>query len=557
PVMAQPSSPRLASRAPTALPVVVAGLFACAWMALRWPLPEWMLRDNDWLHQLGGANQILRGEHPFIDWRTDFGPLRYYPSALAQLLLGERTLSELLLVTVAYTAAYAMLFRYMWLASGRLPIAAALLFVSLMLAPRLFKYYVMLGPVLCLGASWRYIDRPGRASLAWLAAAVTLTGLFRIDFGAYAALAAVVTIATEPAPARARLLQVVRLCGYAALFASPWLVWLAVRGGIDNYLLDTFSNAPRHAAAMSLPFPRFDWSAPLLAPGNALALLYLCFYSLPLIAVVAAAGLHTPGEHRAWRKVVCTAALAQAVLLHAAHRSGYSHLLQSIPICFVLLAWLAGRAWPRGRTLFAASRPALVGTAALAIALGVAAWGAVRVGGWPSRQAGRGLAAFSQHGMPRSALVDHLAATHPDDPLLGAIEYVRRCTEPTDHLIALPPWIGVYYFADRKFAGGQPVWSPGFFSTDLDQRRWIDTVRRQRPALAIGDGSYTLDGRPERRFATYSHLVMQYVLAQYAPIGSFGPIALRARPPVDPASLNAGAPALCFRDMREKQVPAP
>src|SRR5690242_20523994 len=91
---------------------LVAGLVVAATM-LRWPSPITMLNDNDWAHQLGGARQILHGEHPFLDWHTDYGPLRYYPSAAAQVLLGERTLSELLLVTAGYAAAYTLLFTLM------------------------------------------------------------------------------------------------------------------------------------------------------------------------------------------------------------------------------------------------------------------------------------------------------------------------------------------------------------------------------------------------------------------------------------------------------------
>ena len=79
----------------------------------------WMLADIDCAHQLGGASQILRGEHPFVDWHTDYGALRYYPSAAAQVLFGRRTLAELLLDTTAYTVAYTLLFHLLRAASGR------------------------------------------------------------------------------------------------------------------------------------------------------------------------------------------------------------------------------------------------------------------------------------------------------------------------------------------------------------------------------------------------------------------------------------------------------
>lgn len=517
--------------------LVMAAALAAAWMALRWPLPLWMLGDNDWLHQLAGANQILHGEHPFIDWHTDYGPLRYYPSALAQLLLGPRTLSELLLVTAAYTAAYTLLYHLLWVASRRRSVAAALLIVALILAPRLFKYYVMLGAVGCLWAAWHYIERPSRSSLAILAAGVVITGLFRADFGGFAALAALVAIASRPEPFPARVRHVAGFLALAVLCLAPWVAWLTLRGGLGTYLVDTILVGPGHAAEMALPFPRFDASAPLSA-DNALFLLYACYYALPAIAVGVALWPGVCPERSERRKIITAAVLAQAVLLHAAHRSDYSHLLQAIPVDYVLLAWLAGKALSRlgGTATGFVGRVAL---AVLGVALAVSLWAGVRVGGWPSPYAGQGLAALRYHAMERGELLGYLAATAPDDSRVQAIQYVRRCMSAGDRIVALQPWTALYYFGDRMFAGGLPNWSPGFFNRDSDQTRWIETVRRQHARLILGDFSRQLDARPERTFSAYSPLVAAYVAEHYAPIGSFGPIVVRA-PATSPTTSAGG-----------------
>jgi hypothetical protein len=508
---------------------MAAALLAAAWMAMRWPLPVWMLGDNDWLHQLGGANQILRGEHPFIDWHTDYGPFRYYPSAFAQWLFGQRTLAELLLVTAAYTVGYTLLFQLLWQASGRRIVAAALLVLALILAPRLFKYYVLLGPVVCLWAAWRYIDRPSPAALASLAAAVVMTGLFRADFGAFGAIAACAAIATAPQPLRARARTLALLLGLGLLIVSPWVLWLAAHGAVASYLIDTFLVAPGHAAAMSLPFPHFDPGASLIAPANAVFLLYVCYYTLPAVAVAAAFWPGVCPERGERRKIITAAVLAQAVLVHAAHRSDYSHLLQAIPIGFVLLAWLAGRALRYRAPVQIAPLVSRAAAAVFTLALVASLWAGVRVGGWPSPYAGLGLASIGVHALPRDEMLAYLAATHPNDPRLQAVHYLQRCTAAADRIVALPPWTGLYYFADRMFAGAQPNWSPGFFSAEADQRRWIDTVQRQDVPLIFGDFSRNLDGRAERTFETYSALVSEYVATEYVPIGNVGPIAVRGR----------------------------
>ncbi|MDX2167371.1 MAG: hypothetical protein SF182_09920 [Deltaproteobacteria bacterium] len=526
--------------------LLLVALGVAGWMALRWPMPEWMLADNDWVHQLNGANQILYGEHPFIDWHTDYGPLRYYPSALAQWLLGARTLSELLLVTAAYALSYTLLFRMMWIASGRRLVAAGLLVVALIVAPRLFKYYTTLGPVLCLWLAWRYIASGTRAALASLAAGVVFTGLFRFDFGAFAGLAALVAVASAPGGWGPRLRRSAELIAWGILWVTPWIGWLVVRRSLASYLIDTLLVAPGHASAMALPFPRFDTAQPLMASGNAIFLMYVCYWALPPVTLVSALWPGVCADAPERRRMVTAAALAQAVLIHAAHRSDYSHLLQALPVGFVLVAWFAGRV-PSARVLRQPSAWVARGAAvAVALAVGAAVWGGVRVSGWPSPYAGRGLLKLGEHALARPALIERLAARRPDDARVQAIRYIERCSGPGDRVVTLPPWTGLSYFADRRFAGGQPNWSPGFFSTSADQQRWIDLVQLQHVELVFGDFTRVLDGRDERRFESYSPLIAAYVRAAYVPVGSFGPIMVWVRRGSDdappPAELS-GAPS--------------
>ncbi|MEO8601448.1 MAG: hypothetical protein ABI629_02620 [bacterium] len=527
--------------------LLVVALITLVWMALRWPTPAVLAIDGDWVHQLGGANQILHGEYPFVDWHTDYGPLRYYPSALAQWLLGACPLADLCLVSAAYSLAYAVLFRLMWIAGGSRVIAALLLFVALVLAPRLYKYYAVLGPVVCLWAAWREIERPSPRSLWLLAAAVAATALFRADFGAFTGLGAAVAVASRPGPASRPALRLAQLAALVAVWAAPWLIWLAWRGGLGTYIADTLINGPRHASGMALPFPSFDGTKPLAAPANATFLLFVSFYALPPLALVAALW---PGVCRAVaerRRLATAAVMAQAVLMHAAHRSDYTHLLQAIALCFVLCAWFAGRIWSaaaarRGR----ATAWAIAATVVLGGVLMVGLRAAMGMSGWPSPNAGAGLRAWRVHAMPRDALLAQLTAENPADTLVQAIQYVRRCTEAGDHLIALPPLIGAYYFSDRRFGGAQPAWSPGFFSTEADQQRWIDTVRRQHVPLVLGDGSRMLDNREDRLFAAYSARIIAYIDSAYVEIGRFGAIPVRALRTADtPQPWPNGLPPPC------------
>jgi hypothetical protein len=292
---------------------------------------------------------------------------------------------------------------------------------------------------------------------------------------------------------------------------------------------------------MSLPFLRFDPALPFHAPGNATFLLFVGFYAVPPVALVAALGTGLCAEVTERRRIVTAAVLAQMVLLHAAHRSDYQHLVQVIPPGLVLLAWLAGRAFAFRPIAFATTRvPGRPGLAAITLMLAVPACVGVQVEGWPRVDLRQAVETARLHAMPLDRMLAHLSAAQPENPLLEAVEYVRRCTAPTDRVVALPPLLGLYYFADRPFAGGQPAWSPGFFSAAADQRAWIARVRRQRPRVVVGDLGSGFDGRPERSFAVYSRLVSEYISTRFVPIGAFGSIVVRA--PVETAHVApAGA----------------
>ncbi len=523
------------ARLVTLLVVVAVG----ALTLLRWPTPQAMMVDGDWVHQLAGANQILHGEHPFIDWRTDFGPLRYYPSAAAQALVGTRTLAELLLVSAAYVLAYALLFRLVWRAAGSLSIALVALALALALTPHLFKYYVVLAPLLGVAALWRYIDRPDRGGLLWLAAAVVLSGLFRPDFGAYVGVGGLVALAVTPLPGDSRWRQLLRWSLLLLAWLTPWLLWCAVRGGLGAYLGDTLLTAPRHAVGMALPFPRLDWSAFFDAERNGPFWLYACFYSLPPLAVLLALRCRDATQRR---RMLATAALAAAVLGQSMHRAGYSHLLQAIAPCFVLYAWLAGLlrlAWKNGNQAGAVAGAAMLGLASVAC---ISA--AVALGGLPREYRGQGWRVWRLHALPRLEMVHRLAVEAPNDPWLCLMTFVADCTEADERIVAMRQAGGAYYFADRRFGGGLPTWSPGFFTTAADQQRWIERARRDGVRLVVGALDEEIDRRSDRRFGNFARLVNDYLTGEFEPVGSCADVPIRAAPGSVTVSA-AGAPPQC------------
>ncbi len=313
------------------------------WIGGRLPDPAVFLADPDWGHQTAGANQILLGEHPFIDFRSTYGPLTFYASALAHVLSGGRVVGEMALVVLGYALAYVLLFRLMRIAAHTARVAWPVTVAALILMPRLYKYYIVLAPALTLTAAWAHVDRPGGRTVWALGFAIALAGLFRPDFGAFAALTGIAAVALRPAPGPAvRLWRILGLLGAVLACATPWLLWVGVRGGLGEYIADSIVGAPRHAAGMALPLPVLHGPESTHAGATALLAAFVFFAVLPLAAVVVLLFRRVAVDVGERARVLTLVVLAQATLLQAAHRSEVQHLLQAIPASFVLVAWLIG-----------------------------------------------------------------------------------------------------------------------------------------------------------------------------------------------------------------------
>jgi hypothetical protein len=107
------------------------------------------------------------------------------------------------------------------------------------------------------------------------------------------------------------------------------------------------------------------------------------------------------------------------------------------------------------------------------------------------------------------------AATSPPAPALvldsgeaGLVEYLRRCTQPGDRVLA--PWFApqLYFFSDRGFAGGLVVAFGGHWSEPDRQHRIVAKLKTQSVPLVV----FQDDGSEFR--ATYP-IVDEYLRANY------------------------------------------
>ncbi len=200
-------------------------LLAFAAVVMRTPKPDYVLSDPDAGIQFAGAGQIEFGEHPFIDFRSTYGPLTFYASFVAQRIGGGTIAAELLLCALAYSVAFLLLFFCAREMGGTL-IGLICTALALAILPRFYKYYIFLGAALVMASLLGYIRRPGRGRLALLAGTTAIAGLYRPEQGMYAFVSGVTAILIVERSARRALVEFPAMI---VAVASPWLIFLVAR----------------------------------------------------------------------------------------------------------------------------------------------------------------------------------------------------------------------------------------------------------------------------------------------------------------------------------------
>lgn len=475
----------------------------------RIPTGPQLALDNDWGHQLAGANQILFGEHPFIDWHNDYGPLTFYASAAGQVLSGNRPLGEIILCLGGYILGYWLLY----LASLKLTRSSVGSFAAVLLAlvimPRPYKYYVVLCPGLVIYCMVFYAEKASRGRLWLLAFAIALSGLFRADLGVYAFLGSAVTVALAGGfPA------VLELLAASLVWCSPWFLFAVSRGALGTYLFDSTVGASRHAKGQSLPLPTGGWEL----------VLYGLVFLLPP-ALIGWLLSKRPRETGFRASLWGLGIFAALMLLQSVHRAGYHHLVQACPVCFVIVA--LGLAHARRFPARPSSLLAL-GWAVLTLLAGVILF-PISLATPRADLTGiaEDIAIFS---LPRNDYLHHVFL-HPQElgPNGPALKQILRDTKESDRILALPLLTNYNYLTGRPFGGGQMLLMNGYFSTPRDQQRMIESMEEHPVKMILIEPDLELDNMPSRKIRAYAPLLQNYFDTHYNRVAQYGQIEVLVR----------------------------
>jgi hypothetical protein len=69
----------------------------------------------------------------------------------------------------------------------------------------------------------------------------------------------------------------------------------------------------------------------------------------------------------------------------------------------------------------------------------------------------------------------------------------------------------LYYFSDRRFAGGQPNVGPGNCSTEEEQIEMVDRLSREDVALVIDIPGFAVDSLETRRIERFAPILWRYL----------------------------------------------
>lgn len=468
---------------------VLAGFMTAAFRVLSSPG-----FTNDHFMHLAWARQMVFGELPGRDFVEPGMPLVVVLSALAQ-WLAPNPLSEELLTSGMLGLAAGLTFFFVGRLSGSRLVALGATLFELALQPRLYNYPKILVPVLAILALQWYLARPSVPRLAAPAAATALAFLFRHDLGLYAGagIAVGLFVAADFNPRQWASRAWMFMVQTAALLV-PYLLFVQWSEGLLEHVRRGVEFSKGEAHQLWPPLPAFESRslAEWLEPNAATLLVWSTYMLLAVgLAWLVRARRHRTREGAAVAAAIITmfGAYVLVVLRHP--------LPTRLPDLAGILAITGG--WLISEILQALARERV----ARPVVAGVAAAGMVAVLATVTITTSTMTRLMERvddsalllgptkveeniHDIIASRTIWPWPEMWPTRELPPAIEYLDRCTNPSDRILMTWPAPEYYYFARRLFAAGHALLLPPHaFAIDLDRVQMLRWLAPQRVPIVL------------------------------------------------------------------------
>ena len=459
--------------------------------ALLWRLLTFSGFNNDHYAHLALAQQMLSGDRPVRDFLDPGWPLTYLLSAAAWRAAGDAMVVEWTITATAFAFGAAFTVVAAHRLSGSIAIAVLVALFEVLIYPRTYAYPKILAYA-AFAAVITASGVPARRRLVTLGLLVAGAFLLRHDHGVWLGFASLVylALASWGEGVRAVLQRGAIVAGVALAVLLPWLLYLALSGGVIPYFETAIEYARSEANASMLDaWPWFGMGA------DADAWLFWLFWSLPLASAALVAHRWRRGDER-WPGEL--AAVVAFVVLAAGLNAGFLRDVlrtrlpdASVPAA-ILGAWLLGEAWIRARPARRLA-PRLVQLAA-AVLVAVSAVAMSQVAELPERfersNIGSGPAAVYDRYLQVSRL---LSLPHRQDEappsrfaaiLMPFFAYLDRCTDVTERLIVTGASPDIVVLAGRPFAGDGVTFGQ-WYSSAANQPRTLERLRARRALFVI------------------------------------------------------------------------
>jgi len=213
--------------------------------------------NDDFMHR-AYAQQLLAGEWPARDF-FDYGMgLMYTVSALGQMLLGYRLLSEAVITGTAAALSTFLVYTLVRKSTDSVLAAVVAALLVLVATPRSYAYPKLIIYAVTATLWWRYVWEPRRGLAIALGIWVALAFFFRHDHGVYVAAGVVLALVAAHGVTRMWVSRCLLAGGVAFGLVAPFLVYASLQtGGVTNFLRTEIAAAVgEHEGAHSLPMVR-------------------------------------------------------------------------------------------------------------------------------------------------------------------------------------------------------------------------------------------------------------------------------------------------------------
>lgn len=509
-------------RRSTWLAYVEAFAISLVYIAQVFPTVGYFMVSSDLGIQMGMATQISLGRHPFVDIDTGvYGPLVFYGSYLGQAFSGGRPMGEIAIALIGFSASYTLLYHVLRRMLGATWLTYVPLLLLLLLVPPLYKYYIVLGPTLFVAALYRASDRVlSLGNIALLALSITIAGLYRLDYGAYGLVTAVLMIVLSDKSRRrsSRGVLILQLCGFGLLFTCPWLAFLLVRGDVGVMVTGALHWVSGTAKGVALDLPVYSLERGFFEGRNRFVLAFWIIRLLPAVVLVwLAISWRRIGSHAERVLGLCLAVFAAAVFQQAVHRIDAPHLLQILPVQLILGAWLASSVLSRW-SIPVLARPVVYVGVAIPFLLAMPPKEVYRAQFFGMPMSAR----FGEYQMTMRELRDPATWIENTQHHLSAevAQWIHEVTTADTGVLFLPNLSQLYYLTERGFTTRMGMVLPGHFETASDEAAFIDSMDTTRIVLDVPTLVY--DGDPRRDARVFAPRLMRHIYTNYAIIRIVG-----------------------------------